>query len=184
VTGPIQRLREEEGFGLVELMISLIVLNVGILAIVAAFNGGSLALLRSSETTTAAMLADKQAELYRAMTYGAISLNNTAVDGTYTGDTLAYTLPPGGVRVTHVGACPAPVAVACIPTQTITAAASPDGRPYRIDTYIIRYIPVPTNTVPPPPSGREVKRVTVVVRRPSPLKVLARVNANFDSSTG
>ena len=177
MTGPIQRLREEEGFGLVELMISLIVLNVGILAIVAAFNGGSLALLRSSETTTAAMLADKQAELYRAMTYAAISLNTTAVDGTYTGD-VAY----AGTRVT--GACTAPVAVACIPTQTITAAASPDGRPYRIDTYIIRYIPVPTNTVPAPPSGREVKRVTVVVRRPSPLKVLARVNANFDSSTG
>ena len=32
MTGPIQRLRTEEGFGLVELMISLVVLNVGILA--------------------------------------------------------------------------------------------------------------------------------------------------------
>ena len=169
-----KRLRVEDGFGLVELMISLVVLNVGILAIVAAFNGGSLALLRSSEITTAAMLADKQAELYRAMTYPAISLNTTGVDGTYTGD-VAY----AGTRVT--GACTAPVAVACIPTQNITAAASPDGRPYRIDTFIIRYTPVPTNSAT---TGREVKRVTVVVRRPTPLKVLARVNANFDSSTG
>jgi Tfp pilus assembly protein PilV len=179
MTGLKQRLHAEEGFGLVELMISLVVLNVGILAVVAAFNGGSLALLRSSEITTAAMLADKQAELYRAMTYNAISLSTTGVDGTYTAD-VAY----AGTRVTGPCTAPATMVVACIPTQTITAAASPDGRPYRIDTFIIRYIPVPTNTVPPPPSGREVKRVTVVVRRPSPLKVLARVNANFDQSTG
>ena len=86
---PLQRLRTEDGFGLVELMISLVVLNVGILAVVAAFNCGSLALLRSSETSTASVLADRQMELYRAILYSAISLNTTAVDGTYTGD-VAY----------------------------------------------------------------------------------------------
>ena len=61
-------------------------------------------------------------ELYRAITYDAISLNTTAVDGTCRGD-IAYP----GTRVT--GTCTAPVAAACIPTQTITGAASPDGRP-------------------------------------------------------
>ena len=171
MTGLRQRLRAEEGFGLVELMISLIVLNVGILAIVAGFNAGSLALLRATETSTASTLGDKQMELYRAITYNAISLNTTAVDGTYTGD-VAYP----GTRVT--GPCTAPVAnpEACVPTRTVTAAQSPDGRPYRIDTFIIRYTPTA--------NGREVKRVTVVVRRPSPLKVLARLNSNFDQSTG
>ena len=64
----MRRLRTEEGFGLVELLVSLVVLNVGILAIVAGFNGGSLALLRASETSTAAALGDKQVELYRAIT--------------------------------------------------------------------------------------------------------------------
>ena len=65
-----QRLRTEEGFGLVELMISLVVLNVGILAIVAAFNARlACAPAAPREITTASMLADKQAELYRAMTY-------------------------------------------------------------------------------------------------------------------
>ena len=129
-----QRLRAEEGFGLVELMISLVVLNVGILAIVAGFNAGSLALLRANETSTASTLADKQMELYRAITYPAISLNTTAVDGTYTGD-VAYP----GTRVT--GVCTSPVADSCIPTRTVTAAQSPNGRPYRIDTFIIRYTP-------------------------------------------
>ena len=168
MTGPIQRLRTEEGFGLVELMISLVVLNVGILAIVAAFNGGALALLRATETSTASVLGDKQMELYRAITYAAVSLNTTAVDGTYTGD-IAYP----GTRVT--GVCTSPVAASCIPTQTVTAAQSPDGRPYRIDTYII------TET---PANGRPLKRVTVVVRRPSPLKTLFRVTSNVDQSTG
>jgi len=168
MTGPIQRLRTEEGFGLVELMISLVVLNVGILAIVAAFNGGALALLRATETSTASVLGDKQMELYRAITYAAVSLNTTAVDGTYTGD-IAYP----GTRVT--GVCTSPVAESCIPTRTVTAAQSPDGRPYRIDTYII------TET---PANGRPLKRVTVVVRRPSPLKTLFRVTSNVDQSTG
>lgn len=165
---PIQRLRAEDGFGLIELMISLVLLNVGVLAIVAAFNSGSLALLRATETSTASVLGDKQMELYRAITYAAISLNTTAVDGTYTAD-VAYP----GTRVT--GTCTAPVAAACIPTQTIAAAASPDRRPYRIDTFIITQTPA---------NGRALKRVTVVVRRPSPLKTLFRVTSNFDQSTG
>ena len=172
-----QRLRAEEGFGLVELMISLVVLNVGILAIVAGFNAGSLALLRASETSTAAMLGDRQIELYRAMTYPAISLNTTAVDGTYTGDT-AYP----GTRVT--GACTAPVAAACIPTQTVNSGStppSPDGRSYRIDTFIILHTPPASGGFS---DGRQLKRVTVVVRRSSPLKTLFRVTSNFDQSTG
>jgi len=171
------RLRTEEGFGLVELLISLVVLNVGILAIVAGFNGGSLALLRASETSTAAALGDKQVELYRAITYAAISLNTTAVDGTYTGD-AAYP----GTRVT--GTCTAPVAAACIPTQTIDSSStppSPDGRSYRIDTYITTHTPPAWGTYS---DGRPLKRVTVVVRRSSPLKTLFRVSSNFDQSTG
>jgi Tfp pilus assembly protein PilV len=165
---PSQRLRAEDGFGLVELMISLVVLNVGILAVVAAFNSGALALLRATETSTAAVLGDKQMELYRAIKYDVISLNTTAVDGTYTGD-VAYP----GTRVT--GTCTAPVAAACIPTQNIAAAASPDGRPYRIDTFIITQTPA---------NGRPLKRVTVVVRKPTPLTTLFRVTSNIDQSTG
>ena len=61
----LQRLRSEEGFGLIELLISMVVLNVGILALMAAFNSGALALRRASELSTAAAIADMQMELYR-----------------------------------------------------------------------------------------------------------------------
>jgi Tfp pilus assembly protein PilV len=173
-----QRLRAQEGFGLVELMISLVVLNVGILAIVAGFNGGSLALLRASETSTAATLGDKQLELYRAITYSAISLDTTAVDGTYTGD-AAYP----GTRVTGPCTAPGSAASACIPTQTVNSSStppSPDGRSYRIDTYITLHTPTAAGWS----DGRELKRVTVVVRRSSPLKTLFRASSNVDQSTG
>ena len=101
----MRRLRTEEGFGLVELMISLVVLNVGILAIVAGFNGGSLALLRASETSTASTLGDKQVELYRAITYAATGGDFGGQGKWDTGD-VAYP----GTRVT--GTCTAPVAAA------------------------------------------------------------------------
>ncbi len=64
----------EQGFGLIELLISIVILNVGILAIVAAFTSGAVALQRASETSTASVLADKQMELYRAVRYTNIAL--------------------------------------------------------------------------------------------------------------
>jgi hypothetical protein len=81
------------------------------------------------------------------------------------------------------GACTAPVAVACVPTQTINASStppSPDGRSYRIDTFITTHTPTAAGWS----DGRPLKRVTVVVRRSSPLKTLFRVSSNFDQSTG
>ena len=75
----IARLRSQEGFGLIELMVSMTMLNIGILAIVAAFNSGAIALRNAGEVSTAAVLGDKQMELYRALKYTEIALDSTAV---------------------------------------------------------------------------------------------------------
>ena len=58
-----ERLRAEQGFGLIELLIAMVMLNVGILAIVGAFNSGIFALNRASRITTDSALADQQMEL-------------------------------------------------------------------------------------------------------------------------
>jgi Tfp pilus assembly protein PilV len=82
----ILRLRSERGFGLIELLMAMVMLNIGVLAIVAAFNSGMFALNRASQISTASALADSQMELYRAITYSAISLDSTSlssVDNTY-----------------------------------------------------------------------------------------------------
>ena len=73
------RARADDGFGLVELMISLVVLNVGVLAIVAAFSSGAVTIRRAQETQTALSLADKQMELFRAIRYVDIYLDSTSV---------------------------------------------------------------------------------------------------------
>src|SRR5438132_14201350 len=72
------RLRSERGFGLIELLMAMVMLNIGILAIVAAYNSSIFALNRASRVSTAAALADSQMELYRALTYDAVGSTRTA----------------------------------------------------------------------------------------------------------
>jgi Tfp pilus assembly protein PilE len=177
----IARLRSQQGFGLIELLISMTVLNIGIFAVVAAFNSGALAIKRASEISTASVLADKQMELYRALMYTQIALDTTSVasanaDTTYQCDSanrINQAAACGGSnQQTQVQATCSTLTPQCNPRQTVTG---PDGRTYRVDTYV---------TSQTPPTGREVRLVTIVVRRGSDLAVLARVASSFDESSG
>jgi prepilin-type N-terminal cleavage/methylation domain-containing protein len=67
-----RRLRRQEGFGLVELVIAMTILAIGLLALMAAFSSGYAAINRASEVGTASVLADKQMETLRAMSYATI----------------------------------------------------------------------------------------------------------------
>src|SRR5205823_3301651 len=83
------RLSAEEGFGLIELLIAMVVMQIALLAIVGAFGAGAVGLARAGRINTAAVLADTQMELYRAMPYDAIGLDTAGAPttGTYVGDT-------------------------------------------------------------------------------------------------
>jgi len=149
-------------------------LSVGILALVAAFNSGTIALERAGRTATAAALADAQMERYRALTYGAIQLDANAVnatDSTYRNDSvLGGSI---GNDVTAPGTECNGLPLQCVPSRTVTGA---DHHGYRIDSYV---------TWSTPPSGRQLKLVTVVVRGPtSPYPAYAREQSTFDLSTG
>jgi type II secretory pathway pseudopilin PulG len=106
------RAREEKAFGLIELVIAMVMLNVGILALVATFQSGALAIGRSAYSSNATVVADKTMEVYRALQNKAIYLSAPAGGGAdvagypngipnststwytkYQGDTAAY----GGV---------------------------------------------------------------------------------------
>ena len=190
------RAREEGGFGLIELVIAMFMLNIGILALVAAFNSGAVALRRASHISTAASLADTQMELYRALTYAQIGLDTTSLggtDNTYKCDialipSSGTNACPNTVTTCSVAATCADWTVAvkatscltneCVPTRTVdgtTTPRSPDHYPYRIDSYI-RY-KTPTN-------GRQLKEITVVVRDGNNNAVtFARQTSTFDPST-
>jgi Tfp pilus assembly protein PilV len=69
----VARLRGDEGMGLVELLIALLVLNIGIFATLAAFTSGALAIRRASHISTAAAVADKVMECFRNTSYDNIA---------------------------------------------------------------------------------------------------------------
>lgn len=184
-------MRSEQGFGLVELLIAMVVLNVGLLATVAAFTSGTFAINRASHTATAATLADSQMEIYRALTYDWITLTATpspALDTTYTTDAAYTACSTGstpscthltdasmGSRCTGTGAVAVAFPAACKPIQNVTGA---DGHGYRIDTFIGA---VAGTAVAP--AQRAHKDIVIVVRDGRTLKVLARQESIFDCAT-
>lgn len=153
-----RRTRCEQGFALVEMLIAIVIINIGLLAILLALTSGVAALRRSAETSTASAVADKQLEQYRALAYASIYLDTTSlssVDATYTADS-AYS-------ATQVNQTCSPLTAACTPSQTVTG---PDGRSYRVDTFIVSVTPS---------GGSPVKQITVVVRKSGATATLARV---------
>jgi Tfp pilus assembly protein PilV len=165
--------KQEEGFGLIELLMAMTMLNIGVLALVAAFQSGAISLQRASRLSTAAAIADIQMERYRALKYESIALDATAFttaqgNATYTGDTAYAT---GQVTTTCTGS---PLPIECEPMRSLTG---PDSKLYRIDTYIVFHTPA---------AARVVKRVTLVVRDANKLSAtpLARIASTFDQATG
>ena len=154
---------------------AMVMLNIGILAIVAAFNSGTVALNRASKISTASALADSQMELYRAITYNTIALDSTAlgsVDNTYKCDSALGVSCPNSTSAEVQATC-SPVTNQCTPSRSLTG---PDRHKYRVDTYIVNDHPAT--------SSRTVRKVTVVVRDGMQLsKVLARETSTFDCST-
>ena len=168
---------------MLELLMAMVMLNVGILAIVAAFSSGNSALARANRISTAGALANKQMEVYRGIKYDNIVFTSaewsSAInDSTYTNDTvfqqnMANPTAPKAL-VSAVANCPANVPTnACDPSYTTTGA---DHRSYRVDTYL--YFDTPSY-------GNQLRTVTVVVRDPADLtRTFSRVTSTFDPSIG
>jgi Tfp pilus assembly protein PilV len=160
----------EQGFGLIELLIAMVILNIGLLAIVASFNAGIITLSRASRVTTAAVLGDQQMELYRSITYSSIRLASGSIPGSapYTTD-AAYSAS----QITTPACSGPPYPDECNASRTATGA---DNKSYRVDTYIVETTPS---------GGRPVKQVTIVVRdAANTSRVYARQASSFDQATG
>jgi type II secretory pathway pseudopilin PulG len=171
------RLRNEGGFGLIELLMAIVMLNIGILAIVAAFNAGIVSLNRASRISTGASLADAQMELYRALTYDAIALDPSTIPGS-----SPYTTDPAYSATQVTTTCSgSPKPNECNASRSVTG---PDRKKYRVDTYVV--LSTASTNPPTPTNGRPVKIVTVVVRDGNNLtaRPYAREASTFDLSTG
>lgn len=186
------RLRSERGTGLIELLIALTVLQIAIFAVFAMMQAGGLAILRASRVSAATAVGEQQLELHRGLLYrdiglatsaiatAALDATHTGTDGSFSGDNAEDAAEwSSGAQVDPAAALPPSTWCAASPPecQPIRTVTGPDGKSYRVDTYIR------SATVD---SGRTGKRVTVVVRRADNLSVaaLARLSANFDLGTG
>jgi type II secretory pathway pseudopilin PulG len=198
-TSPQSRVTSEEGFGLIELLIAMVVLQVALLAIVGAFGTGAAALGRSARINTATALADQQMELYRGMPYNAIGLDTAGAptSGTYIGDTAACpsgqspvcanTAPRDNSGNTPWSCTAASGATSvstyfsesgvnpCMAHRSVTGASSPDSGSYYVDTYI---------SFGSASGQRAQKQVTIIVRSGSTATQLAKEVSTFDCSTG
>lgn len=193
--------QSEAGFGLIELLISMVVLQIALLAIIGAFGAGAVALGRARLVNTATALADAQVELYRSMPYDAIGLDTASAPttGMYVADTTvcpASQTPVCGntgprnnqTPSTGTWSCTAASGTTSVATyfsangispcdahRTVSGTASPDGITYYVDTYIAWATTA---------GQRALKQVSVLVRDSAGTKVLAKVITSFDCSTG
>lgn len=183
----IERLRSEDGFGLIELMIATTILVVALLALAAGYDQAFLALHRASTKSVATELADKQLELYRSLHYDDIGLDqaaytnattvgNAAYDATYAGDaaSIAAADPPAAVPATIVSCGATPQ---CSPVQSVVGT---DSRTYRVESFV-RDVPESVTGV----SWAE-RVVTVVVRDPAVAgdPEVVRETSAYDRSAG
>ena len=180
----LTRIRGEEGgFGLVELLMAMTILSIGVLALVAAFTSGAVALRRASSLSTATAIADAQMERYRAIRYAAIGFDGAELaqangDEVYTRD--APKDGGGALAAQVVVPCASSVPGNCDPSRSVTGA---DGKSYRLNSYIVEQ--VETRDSAGNPLGRALKVVTVVVRAEHDLtKALVRQQSTFDRSFG
>jgi Tfp pilus assembly protein PilV len=204
------RLRGEKGFGLIELLIAMVVLNIGILALVATFQAGALAISTSAATSNGTAVADKVMEVYRSMPNAAIYLKNPASGGSdvsgwpngipnststwysmYQGDTAAYNgayfdyaNPTTGQWITSSTVGPNfPPIVATNTALVPSSATSIAGNAVQgVTGPDGQSYPVFTYiTALATSTGRYVKQVVVVVRNPrSTTRTLARESSLFD----
>lgn len=202
ISRSVRRLRSEAGMGMLELLIALVVLNIGLFALVGAFNAATVATARAGSVTSAAAVADKQMELYRALRNCAIYLDPTTFPtknsgSAYQADTSAYSnvaffdksattsnqaLQPWATSSTDATAN-APwnnsIPTSCTPSAGVTNAmqtnvAGPDSHKFNVYTYMVLL---------QPSGGYYVKQVTIVVRDAATSAVVARESSVFDPLT-
>ena len=166
-----KRLRaDQSGFGMIELLMAMVLLNIGILAIVASFNAGIFTLNRASRITTAAVLADQQMELFRAIEYESIRLASATIPATapYTTDppynATQITTPTCGAGPDYPNSAQPPGG------ERSRREALPDQHLHRRDD---------TGQRPARQAGDDRRP-----RRCGPARVYVRQASSFDRSTG
>jgi prepilin-type N-terminal cleavage/methylation domain-containing protein len=190
----------DRGFGMIELLIAMAMLSVAVGALMLSFASSAVSLRRAGQKGTALTLADTQMERYRTRGFTGIRIDGTLIptSGTYvtahaSGD---HSIPPASFATcgpytpcadqavagqNDDEACPTTdEPPACLPVRNVTG---PDGRAYRIETYVNYVNNDSTLSIRTPASGLTLKRVTVVVRAADTDMIMAREQSAFEGGS-
>ena len=166
----LQRLRHERGQGIIELVVTMVVISLALLALAASYDTGFLSLHASARKLAAANLAQKQLELYAAIPATSLGLDATtfatvnAHDPTYVSDEAALTPTKVSDVTFSCGTASYCLPVQCTPAATcsypVTLSEDPvgsDGKHYKVETFIRKVASGSTNETD----------VTIIVRDPN-----------------
>jgi Tfp pilus assembly protein PilV len=116
-------MRDEDGIGLIELLIALLVLNIGIFATLGAFTSAAANLKRASRISTASAIADQEIEALHNMNFNQIvNVSQTPFTWPSAPDGGQYTVQvtPGAGQVTGGSAK--------LEQATVTVTSNADAR--------------------------------------------------------
>lgn len=158
------RLRNDDGFLLVELIAAMVIITVALLALLGAYDESWLSLRAGAKNSSAALIGNNQLELYASLPYANIGWYSSSTLTTaeaawpdYSTDEATLNAVASGTDYIG-GSCTSTSSLPqCQPVQTVTGG---DGHTYKLETFI-RLI-----ANPHAPSGTtwNEKVVTVVVR--------------------
>jgi hypothetical protein len=152
------RLRNEDGFLLVELIAATVIITVALLALLGAYDQAWFSLHSGAKNSSAGIIANNQLELYASLSYSSIGLDATTLTSTKASDSNYSTDESGlsgtgtDVTISSCGSTPQ-----CEPVQTVTGG---DGHSYKLETFI-RSMANPSR---PSATSWNEKVVTVIVR--------------------
>jgi Tfp pilus assembly protein PilV len=178
----LERLRQERGMGIVELIAAMVVITIALLALMASYDEAFFSLHAAARKTAAASLAETQLEIIGAIPYAQIGLSSSLLttanaNTTYSADKAA--LSPTGTDVTYAS-CTTTV-TQCEPLQTSVLGS--DGKHYTMETFIRDVSQTLTCQGQTTSCGTTTERdVTVIVRDPnvSGTPLVYEVTASFD----
>ena len=135
----LSRLVDQQGMGLVELLVAMFVLMVALLALAAGYDTAAISVHNASKKTVAAKLAASQIELYQSLKVSSIGLDQTTLTNVQTSGSGSYNatyvsdeagLSPTGTDHTIASCGSTPQ---CLPIQDVTG---PENHAYRLETFV------------------------------------------------
>jgi Tfp pilus assembly protein PilV len=185
----LHRLRAQRGQGMVEMIVTMVVISVALLTLAAAYDQAFFSLHQSARKSAAANLAEQQLELMSTLQYSQLGLSSTllatvkASDPTYVSDgsslagtevsqtcgTYAFCMP---VQCNPAATCSYPVTLTENPTGS-------DGRHYKVETFVRKV----SHTLWSGSSATTYNIVvTVIVRDPNQASspIVYQASAGFD----